>query len=296
MAKDIDRAARPVDQTVGQAGLTAEAEGVAWKCLIIGCGTGNHFLNSQCASCLSPPPTPEMMRRARLYHDRLAREKQALVDSHMEQLDSIRLQYASELQSARSSLEGVTRTVLAVEERVEQLLSQLDLLAFATTGNIKVLQELDRIGALERISDVVNKTFSFKTYFTSCTVSASQHQHQPVLTISVWCVQSMTALQIASYNGHKIVVELLLKVPDIKVNFQEEGVCISIARSICVTSVVEWIYCSDVRQLSRSHSDCAGTAGREKGGTQQAKQNIGKLTIMICYFCADISCCDTTGQ
>lgn len=89
LADDVDRAVRPVDQTEGQPGLTEAAEGVVWRCLIIGCGTSNSVRDLHCATCLSPPPKPEMVRRAKLHQDRLASEKQ----SHIEQLGRMRSQH-----------------------------------------------------------------------------------------------------------------------------------------------------------------------------------------------------------
>lgn len=141
--------ARQVDQTPGKSGLVGGAEEVVWKCLIIGCGTSNSLMDPQCASCQCVRPSVDMVNRAKRYQqavaDRIAKEKQDIVNHYMQRLQSLREKPNEEQFRAPQQ---------------PPLLSREDLVTIAFNKNSKLVKELGELSAHDP-ADVINKVYSF---------------------------------------------------------------------------------------------------------------------------------------
>lgn len=163
LGANVDLAAVPVDQTPGQAGVIDGSEDVVWKCL--GCRVVNHTSCSTCANCHGARPLQHdgspVVAMERLRLKKLANEadRQA-IDEELKQIQRTL--------SIQEDAERILLTTIAVEQKyndeavlVSQLLSEVNLLNIAQSGDAQLLHELDRLGALGAISDI-NKAYPFK--------------------------------------------------------------------------------------------------------------------------------------
>lgn len=221
----------PMDQSPGQSGLTVDGDRVVWKCLIIGCGTANSLNEPICASCRCSRPSAEMVRRARLHQEMQAKEKQAALEKCRQQLeDEVRRQFEHDLQMKGAAMLDMREELLELQANandelksrvtaVLHLLAQVHLLNIAQSGNAQVLQALDALEHLEFVAHV-NRVHPFQPLGPD-TVSA--HRPPACACDSDAVVQfNMTALMIASCLGHSAVVRVLLKVPGINRDYQDE--------------------------------------------------------------------------
>lgn len=80
-----------------------------------------------------------MIRRAKLYQDRLAQEKQALMDSHTDELDRVRVQHEADQRTMRATFEQSTAVFASSQEKEQQLLR--DSIAALLNAQDKLLKD-----------------------------------------------------------------------------------------------------------------------------------------------------------
>lgn len=121
-----------LDQLPGQPGLASNSESVAWKCLLMGCGTSNGGGAEKCGNCQYPRPTAVDVSRAELY-------QQHIKDKHAGNLEGLNKEYQQEMKKAleqarrtsHANIETQRRTMLAAHEKAT---------ADAAVGHAKALE------------------------------------------------------------------------------------------------------------------------------------------------------------
>lgn len=221
-SENNDGLTNAVDQAPGQSGVIDGNDGVMWRCP--DCRILNHRSNAACANCRAQRPhpvanIPDIDPAAAI--ERLTKRKLAIEADRQALEDELQaVQRVMDAQREKELAELETLQRQQEQAVVLELLSQVNLLDIAETGDAHLLQELEKLGALNDVPDI-NQAFFYtpggwttRASLTICFVFAANQ----------YILQKMSALMIASYEGHTTVVQLLLKVSGINVNLQDDQV------------------------------------------------------------------------
>lgn len=164
--------ASPVDQAPGQSGVAVGSEGVVWRCL--GCRTCNHVSNRSCGNCQAARPLPtaglkDIDPAAAL--EQLTRRKAAIEAERTAVEDELKA--VQRIVDFQREMEALKQPQDLTAESLARAMGIVNLLDIARTGDARLLQQLEKLGALGSLPGI-NKRHPFKPPGWAISVRARQ--------------------------------------------------------------------------------------------------------------------------